>query len=121
MGLEIIKDAVTGKITQRVYEDAPVPVVVPPTISFAQLLIGLVTEGWITPTEGREWRGRVALPAQVQALIASLPDAQQFAAETRAFAPSEVLRTDPLVVGLGAVAGKTSAQLDQFFITYAQV
>lgn len=97
------------------------PAPVPPSISFAQLLIGLVSEGWITADEGRAWRDRTALPAPVQALIASLPEAQQFAAETRAFAPSEVLRNDPLVQGLGVVAGKTEAQLDDFFRTYSGV
>lgn len=91
------------------------------SLSFAQLLIGLVGEGWITDAEGRDWRDRVALPAAVSALIASLPADQQFAAETRAFAPSEVLRLDPLVVSLGAAQGKTPDELDQFFITYSQV
>lgn len=90
-------------------------------ISFAQLLIGLVTEGWITAAEGRAWRDRVALPAPVQTLIASLPAAEQFAAETRALAPSEVLRLDPLVVGLGAATNKTAEEIDNFFRTYAQV
>lgn len=91
------------------------------SLSFAQLLIGLVSEGWITAADGRAWRDRVALPAQVQAVIASLPDEQQFAAETRALAPSEVLRNDPLVSALSAVAGKSSADLDAFFRTYAGV
>lgn len=90
-------------------------------LSFAQLLIGLVTEGWITAAEGRAWRDRVALPAPVAAMIASLPEAQQFAAETRAFAPSEVLRNDPLSVSFGAAAGKTPTQMDAFFTTYASV
>lgn len=90
-------------------------------LSFAQLLIGVVTEGWITAAEGRAWRDRLALPAQVQALIATLPEAQQFAAETRAFAPSEVHRNDPLVVGLGVTAGRTPDELDAFFRTYANI
>lgn len=99
---------------------APQPAPVPPAISFAQLLIGLVAEGWITAAEGRAWRDRISLPAQVQAVIATLPEAQQFAAETRAFAPSEVLRADPLVVSLGAATGKTETEIDDFFRTYAQ-
>lgn len=121
MGIEVITDAVTGEVTTREYEDTPRVLPVPQAITFAQLLIGLVTEGWITADEGRAWRDRMALPAPVQALIASLPEARQFAAETRAFAPSEVLRNDPLVQGLGAVTGKTAEQLDNFFRTYAQV
>lgn len=97
------------------------PAPVPASISFAQLLIGLVTEQWITSAEGRAWRDRVALPAQVQTLIASLPVEQQFAAETRAMAPSEVLRNDPLVVAMGAASGKTEEEMDDFFRTYSQV
>lgn len=90
-------------------------------MSFAQMLIGLVAEGWITPEDGRAWRDRVGLPAPVAALIASLPEAQQFTAETRALAPSEVLRTDPLVTALAATEGKTPEEIDTFFLTYAQV
>lgn len=89
------------------------------TLSFAQLLIGLVTEGWITAAEGRAWRDRKSLPLPVTALIASLPVDQQFAAETRAITPSEVLRLDPLVTALGQLQGKTDAELDAFFTTYA--
>ena len=130
---EIITNAQTGEVTVRdftpeeiaAWEAAQAAATeaarASMTLSFAQLLIGLVTEGWITADEGRAWRDRMALPAPVQALIASLPEAQRFAAETRAFAPSEVLRNDPLVQGLGAVTGKTAEQLDNFFRTYAQV
>lgn len=31
-------------------------------LSFAQMIIGLVTENWITPEEGRAWRDRISLP-----------------------------------------------------------
>jgi len=88
-------------------------------LSFAQLLIGLVTEQWITEAEGRAWRDRTALPAAVSSLIATLPQEQQFAAETRAYAFIEALRLDPLVEALGAAEGKTPEELDTFFLTYA--
>jgi len=99
----------------------PMPEPIPQSISFAQLLIGLVSEGWITPAEGRAWRDRVALPLPVQALINEFPEGQRFAAETRAMAPSTILRADPLVVGMGAAAGKTPEEIDTFFRTYATV
>ena len=99
----------------------PAPLPVPQELSFAQLLIGLVAEGWLSAADARAWRDRIALPAQVQALIASLPEHMQFAAETRAFAPSEVLRSDPLVQMLAAAQGKTPDQLDLFFTTYAAI
>lgn len=89
-------------------------------ITFAQLLIGLVAEGWITEAEGDGWLAGT-LPSPVLALIATLPEAQRFAAKARAIRPSEVLRRDPLVEMLGAAQGKTSAELDAFFATYSQV
>ena len=90
------------------------------SLSFAQLMIGLVTEGWITEADGDAWVAGT-LPAQVTNLIATLPTAQQFAAKVRAISPSVVLRTDSLVVALGQSAGKTDADLDAFFTTYAAV
>ncbi len=88
------------------------------TLTFAQLLIGLVSEGWITATEGRAWRDRVSLPTPVINLIQQFPVEDQFAVETRAFAPSVILRLDPLVVGLGLHTGKTPEQIDDFFRKY---
>jgi len=93
---------------------------VPASISFAQLVIGLVTEQWITETEGTAWLQGV-LPAAVETLITSLPQEQQFIARARASRPSEVLRNDPLVVSLGAAQGKTEEELDDFFRTYSGV
>lgn len=93
---------------------------VPASISFAQLVIGLVTEQWITETEGTAWLQGV-LPAAVETLITSLPQEQQFIARARASRPSEILRDDPLVVSLGAAQGKTEEELDDFFRTYSGV
>ena len=89
-------------------------------LSFAQMLIGLVTEQWITEAEGEAWlTGTV--PAVVSALIDTLPVNQRFAARARAVRPSAVLRADPLVNALGQAQGKTAEELDAFFTTYAQV
>lgn len=89
-------------------------------LSFAQLLIGLVTEGWITEAEGRAWLKR-ELPTAVVSLINSLPSQQQFAATARASDPSYVLRTDPLVVSMATAQGKSATEVDTFFTTYANV
>jgi hypothetical protein len=98
----------------------PTPLPVPDSITFAQLLIGLVSEGWITEADGESWlEGR--LPEPVQALIATLPQDQRFSAKARAIRPSTVLRNDPLVGLLAAAHGKTQEQLDAFFITYGAV
>ena len=96
----------------------PSPPVIIPDLSFAQLLIGLVTEEWITEAEGGGWLVGT-LPAPVLAVIATLPTNQQFAAKARAIRPSAVVRADPLVAALAAAEGKTSAEIDAFFTTYA--
>ena len=96
----------------------PVPPVMTPNLSFAQLLIGLVTEEWITEAEGGGWLVGT-LPAPVLAVIAALPSNQQFAAKARAIRPSSIVRADPLVASLAAAEGKTSAEIDAFFTTYA--
>jgi len=99
--------------------DGP-PDPVPQSISFAQLLIGLVTEAWISEAEGEAWLVGT-LPAAVTAVIDSLPAGQQFPAKARALRPSEIVRNDPLVAAMGAAAGKIEAEIDTFFRTYAQV
>jgi len=89
-------------------------------LSFAQMLIGLVSEEWITEAEGEAWLTGTT-PAAVTALIDTLPVNQRFAAKARAVRPSIVLRTDPLVGALATMQGKTAEELDTFFTTYAQV
>ena len=98
---------------------SPPPDPVPTQITFAQLLIGLVAEGWITEAEGDAWlEGRI--PAAALALIGTLPQAQRFAAKARAARPSVVLRNDPLVTALATAQGRAD-ELDRFFTTYAAV
>jgi hypothetical protein len=93
---------------------------VPASITFRQLLIGLVAEGWITEAEGDAWLIGT-IPAAASALVASLPEGQRFAARASIIRPSVILRADPLVAALAAAESKTSAELDQFFIEYAQI
>ncbi len=95
-------------------------IVVPESISFAQLIIGLVTEQWISRQEGEAWLQGI-LPAQVQMLIGTLPEDQQFIALARATRPSLIMREDPLVDTLAALQQKTPEDIDQFFITYSGV
>lgn len=90
------------------------------SLSFAQLLIGLVAEAWITEAEGEAWLAGT-LPGTVLTVIDGLPANQRFPAKARALRPSEVVRTDPLVVGMGAASGKTEAEIDAFFTTYGAI
>lgn len=87
-------------------------------LTFAQLLIGLVAEGWITEAEGDGWLTGT-LPAPVLAVIATLPQAMRFPAKARAIRPSEVLLSDPLVQQLGAAQGKSPQEMAAFFAKYA--
>ena len=98
----------------------PAPVIPIPNLSFAQLLIGLVSEGWITEAEGEGWLVGT-LPAPVLTVIGTLPVNQRFAAKARASRPSDVERADPLVAALATAEGKTSAEIDAFFTTYSAV
>jgi hypothetical protein len=96
----------------------PVVEPVPPSITFAQLIIGLVAEEWITQAEGEAWLVGT-LPSAVVTVINSLPTSQQFIAKARATRPSEVLRSDPLVSSLATAQGKTAEEIDDFFRMYS--
>ena len=129
---EVITNARTGEQTIRPYTAEEIAAVeaqaaaeaearrAAMTLSFAQLMIGLVTEQWITEVEGESWLAGT-LPLPVLLVIDGLPANQRFAAKARALRPSEVLRSDPLVAAMGTAAGKTEAEIDAFFQTYAGV
>jgi hypothetical protein len=100
-------------VTQYVQPPSPIP-----NLTFSQLLIGLVSEEWITEAEGTAWLTGTP-PTLVENLISSLPLDQQFAAKARAIRPSVIIRTDPLVGALANLANKTPEELDTFFRTYS--
>lgn len=87
------------------------------TLSFAQLIIGLVAESWITEADGEGWLQGV-LPPSVLATINLIPADQRFAAKAKASRPSVVERTDPLVGMMAMAQGRSDAELDAFFRTY---
>lgn len=104
----------------EVVDETSTPAPPPSMLTFAQLLIGLVAEGWITEAQGDAWlEGR--LPPPVLTLIGTMPAAARFAAKARAARPSAVLRADPLVNALAQARGLTAAQVDAFFATYSKV
>lgn len=89
------------------------------SLSFAQLMIGLVKEAWITEAEAEAWLAGT-LPAALLAVIDTLPEDQRFPVKARAIRPSEVLRNDPIIAAMGFAAGKTEADIDAFFLTYGK-
>ena len=112
-------DVRTGAVTQQWCDTPPDPRLAM-ELTLAQLLIGLVTEGWITRAEGEAWLDGV-LPLAVTAIIATLPASQQFASTARAKRPSVIMRLDGLVTVLAATQGRSDAQMDAFFTTYAAI
>jgi hypothetical protein len=89
-------------------------------LSFAQLLIGLVSEQWITEADGNGWLTGV-LPPSVEATINLIPADQRFAARARAARPSEVMRLDPLVQRMALAQNRSPEEVDDFFARYAAV
>jgi hypothetical protein len=98
----------------------PGPEPVPVSMSFAQLMIGLVAEQWITEEDGRLWLTGT-LPPQVISTISLIPAEQRFAATAKATRPSVVNRADPLVQMMALAQGRSNAELDDFFRAYASV
>lgn len=114
---QMVQDAIEAGASVSIEEPVKSPI---PNLTFPQMLIGLVSEKWITEVEGEEWL-KGTLPAAVNAVIDQIPKEHQFIARARALRPSEVVREDPLVMALAAFAGKTPEELNQFFETYSRV
>ncbi len=113
-------DVMNAIATGEPVSTPPAPIIPIPNLSFSQLLIGLVTEGWITEADGEAWLAGT-LPEAVLIVIDSLPVEQRFTAKARALRPSVVIRSDALVTAMGTAAGKTDEDIDSFFNTYAAV
>jgi hypothetical protein len=90
-------------------------------LSFSQLLIGLVSEQWITEAEGEAWLEGNGLPAAVSTVISQLPPEERFTAKARALRMSVANRLDPLVAELSQAGGKTPEDVDLFWETYSQI
>ena len=88
-------------------------------LTFAQLLIGLVSEGWITEAEGDGWATGNGLPAAVQSAVATLPEAERFPARARLYRMSVAMRSDPMVAALATADGRSPSEIDAFFLTHS--
>lgn len=89
-------------------------------LTFSQLMIGLVTEGWLAETDGEQWlEGK--LPVQVLQVVNTLPAQTRFAAKAKAIRPTIIVRSDPLVNALALSQGKTAEEIDEFFDKYSTV
>jgi len=106
-----------GEAIDQIPLDAPPPRI--PNLSFAQLLIGLVEEGWITEAEGEAWLAGT-LPEAVLLVISMIQPEYQFTAKARALRPSEIVRGNQLVDEMATAQGKTPEEIDAFFTKYSR-
>lgn len=129
--------SVNGVVTAMTAEEAAafhkeqsttsIPLPVPQVLSFAQFVVGLTEQGWITPQEGTNWLTATSLPAAVEAAINALPATAEdgsmprLRARARALRPSEVVRSNPLLLMMAAQRGATAEDLDTFFRVYAAI
>jgi hypothetical protein len=97
---------------------APAPVV-PETITEHQFIKQLVIGGDITPAEGIAFLSTGAIPPLFANAIAQLPTANQSMAELDLVGAKTFDRHNAVVVVLGALMGKTPAELDAIWTAAA--
>jgi hypothetical protein len=81
----------------------------------------MAAAGLITPAEAVAAAAGTAIPAVVEAVFASLPEAEATAARIRWHAMTEVERANPLVAAVAMIHEKTPAQMDQYFREWSQL
>jgi hypothetical protein len=98
-----------------------VTVDVPAVISDRQFFQQLAVAQIITEAEALAAVRTGAIPSLLAAFIATLPQADRFAAEMVLSGATDFLRVHPLTDAIGASQGMTPAQVDAFFIAAAQI
>lgn len=113
--------AVVNERPQPPEEPEPADPIVPERVDRRQILTGLALVGWITQTEAEEALAIGARPAAVNAVIAALPEEQQFLARMKWIGFQNAYRNDEMVAALAAIEGKTEQEIDAFFILCAAI
>lgn len=88
---------------------------VPETISFRQLVLGLLGSGFITSEQALAAAETRARPPQLNAIIATLPEDAALAARITWATMSEARRADPLFAVLVAAGHAIAEQVDDLF------
>jgi hypothetical protein len=94
---------------------------VPTTISFRQLILGLLGNGFITAEQALAAAETRARPPQLDAIIATLPGDSALAARITWATMSEARRTDPLFATLIGAGHATAEQVDELFTEAADL
>ncbi len=87
----------------------------PATISFRQLILGLLGSGFLTAEQALAAAETRARPPQLEAIIATLPEDAALAARITWATMSEARRADPLFAALIAAGHATGEQMDDLF------
>jgi len=93
---------------------------VPASMSFAQFIIGLVAEEWITEEEAHIWLSGT-LPPRVVSTISLVPADKRFATTAKALRPSTMYRLDPLLQIMALAQKRSKSEVDEFFSKYSSV
>jgi hypothetical protein len=91
------------------------PPPVPTTISFRQLILGLLGSGFLTAEQALAAAETRARPPQLDAIIATLPEDAALSARITWATMSEARRADPLFTELIAAGHATPEQVDELF------
>ena len=97
------------------------PLPVPATISFRQLILGLLGSGFLTAEQALAAAETRARPPQLEAIIATLPKDAALAARITWATMSEARRSDPLFATLVAAGHATAEQVEELFRTAARM
>lgn len=95
------------------------PVPVPAQITRLQLILGLTMAGLIPAAEGEAAAAGTAIPALIAGVFNTLPPDQAIGARIRWNAMTVCERANPLVAAVAAASGKTSAEMDAYFIAWS--
>jgi len=109
MRFHVVVDAETGETTQVPFtaeEEAAAGVTLPPSITPRQARLALLGAGLLDTVEGA---------------FAQLPDKQRKAAQIEWQYASAIERNSPLVSQFGPLLGLTEAQIDELFVSGAQL
>ncbi|WP_203075687.1 hypothetical protein [Falsiroseomonas ponticola] len=98
------------------YEAPPAPPLpVPASISFRQLILGLLGSGFLTADQALAAAETRARPPQLDAIIATLPEDAALAARITWATMFEARRSDPLFAALITAGHATAEQVDELF------
>jgi hypothetical protein len=109
--------AVVGNATIKDWiAKPPLPPPPPAQIKRVQLILGLVNAGLITPEEGPPASSGMVIPAAIEGVFSTLPEAEAVEARIRFNGAADFDRANPLINAVGWIAAsKTPAEMDDYW------